>query len=153
MTKLPYTSVLVINIGAYPGPTFPDHHWLYVPFCKSGFYRVGFYSNVDKTKAPEGMVSLSIEMAFKPCKYEDLDIEKITFDVIKELQDWGWIGAVAVVDPTWVECAYTWLYDKDDAKKEIEWLATQGIISTGRYGKWKFQGMTQSIEDGLKVYE
>lgn len=148
---LPYTSVLVINIGAERGLCTPTEHWLYIPFCKSNFYRVGFYSNIDSSKAPGGKVSLSVEMAFYNKKYEDLDIESITYDVIKELQEWNWIGKVVTVDPTWVECAYTWLYNKNDAQKHIDWLKSKGVISIGRYGKWRFQGMIEGIKDGLEV--
>ena len=43
----PHTSVLVLNIGALRGPACPDQHWIYVPDSRSGFHRIGFYSNVD----------------------------------------------------------------------------------------------------------
>ncbi len=150
--NLPFTSALVINIGAVPGKLCPTDHWVYVPFCKSGFYRVGFYSNVSADKSPDGKVSLSVEMAFLPENKPNREhLEKICFDVIEELQDWGWIGEVIVCDPTWVACAYTWEYNKGDAQKEIEWLKSKDIISTGRYGSWRFCGMKESIEMGFAV--
>ncbi|RTK93067.1 protoporphyrinogen oxidase-like protein [Candidatus Saccharibacteria bacterium] len=146
--KLPCTSVLVINIGADKAVNTPDEHWLYVPFCKSGFHRLCFYSNVDKSKAPEGKVGMAVEIAY----YGDQpDIERVSFEVIKELQDWGMIGKVITIDPTIVKVAYTWEYNKGDAKKEIDWLRERDIISTGRYGKHKFQGMVDSIKDGFEV--
>ena len=46
----PHTSVLVLNLGV----TLPDtplarngYHWLYIPDSRSGFHRIGYYSNVD----------------------------------------------------------------------------------------------------------
>jgi protoporphyrinogen oxidase len=45
----PYTSVLVLNIGAVRGPRCPTDHWLYHPHSEAGFHRVGFYSNVDSS--------------------------------------------------------------------------------------------------------
>ena len=48
-TTDPYTSVLVVNIGATKGDKCPDDHWIYTPQNKSGFHRVGFYSNVDSS--------------------------------------------------------------------------------------------------------
>ena len=36
----PYTSVLVLNIGAARGPRCPNDHWLYNPDAKSSFHRV-----------------------------------------------------------------------------------------------------------------
>jgi protoporphyrinogen oxidase len=149
--NLPYTSVLVFNIGAEKDTMTPDDHWLYIPFCKSGFYRIGFYSNVDKSKAPIGKVGLSVEMAFKGVDYENLSVERIANEVIRELQDWRFIKDVITISPTWVKTAYTWLYSREERKNQIGWLASRDIISTGRYGKWAFQGITQSTEDGLDV--
>ena len=43
----PYSSVLVLNIGASRGHRCPDDHWIYTPRTTAGFHRVGFYSAVD----------------------------------------------------------------------------------------------------------
>lgn len=151
--SLPYTSVLVINIGAEKAKRTPKSHWIYIPYNNSAsqFYRIGFYSNVNEDKAPNGKVSLSVEMAFKGIDFSDLDIERITKDVVEELQDWMFIGDAITVDPTWVKTAYTWLYNKDDRSKALKYLEDRNIFSTGRYGKWKFQGMVESISDGLSM--
>lgn len=147
---LPYSSVFVLNIGADPGPNFPKEHWLYIPFCNSNFYRVGFYTNVEANKAPEGKVSLCVEMAFgQEYEYEDLDVDFIITNVVAELQSWGWIENVIVTDPTWVKHAYTWLRSEEERDRHLAWLKERDIISIGRYGKWKFQGMAESIMDGL----
>ena len=146
--NIPYTSVLVINIGAEPGINLPKEHWLYIPFCKSGFHRVAFYTNVDPSKAPEGKVGLSVEIALK---HDEAYREQRTWEVIKELQYWGWIGKIITVKTDYVPCAYTWQYNREDVPNAISWLEERDIISTGRYGKWKFQGLTQSIEDGFNA--
>ena len=151
--NLPYSSVFVLNIGAEPEVNTPTDHWVYTPFCKSGFHRIGLYSNVDKRKAPEGMVNLSVEMAFAShWDYEtDIDAPFIAQEVIKELKEWRMIGKVKVFDPTWVPTAYTWLYSKKDQIDSLAWLKERDIISTGRYGKWHFQGLVDSIKDGFEV--
>ena len=149
---LPYSSVFVLNIGAEQGPNLPREHWLYIPFCKCNFYRVGFYTNVNSDKAPPGKVGLSVEIAFpSTINYEDLDIDYITYHVIQELQSWGWIKEVAVTDPTWVKTAYTWNRNPEERERHIEWLEERDIISIGRYATWKFQGMAESIEQGLSI--
>ena len=56
----PYTSVLVLNIGAERGPRCPDDHWVYVPGSASGFHRVGFYNAVD-LPVPTGLYALLAE--------------------------------------------------------------------------------------------
>lgn len=150
--NLPYSSVFVLNIGADPGPNLPKEHWLYIPFCNTNFYRVGFYTNVEANKAPEGKVSLCVEMAFgQEYDYEDLDVNFIITHVVSELQSWGWIGNVIVTDPTWVKHAYTWMQSTEERENHLSWLKERDITSIGRYGKWKFQGMAESITDGLAV--
>lgn len=49
----PYTSVLVLNLGALRGAMCPPDHWLYNPDADSCFHRVGFYSNVDPMFLPK----------------------------------------------------------------------------------------------------
>lgn len=150
--ELLYTSVLVLNIGAEPAINTPTEHWLYVPFCKTNFYRLGFYSNIDKSRAPEGKVGLSVEMAFSAeFDHSDLDVPFITQEVLAELQAWGIIGKAIVVDPTWVKYAYTWLHSREPRDEALAWLKERDIISTGRYGKWHFQGMVDSIKDGFNI--
>lgn len=152
--KLPYTSVLVINIGAERGHSTPDEHWLYIPFCKSGFHRVSFYTNVDPTKAPDGKVGLSVEIAYRS-EEQNIDwakeINLMENIVINELKNWGWIGDVITTQSDFVKTAYTWMYKKEDRENALNWLSERDIISTGRYGKWKFQGLTASIMDGFNV--
>lgn len=153
-SPLPYTSVIVFNIGAEMAHNTPKEHWLYVPFCKSNFFRIQFYSNIEPSKAPQGKVGICVEMAVvgNTMKLES-QINEIEKNVINELQSWGFIGDVIISDPTYVNTAYTWLYDKKDREYELQWLRDRDIYSVGRYGAWKFCGMTESIEQGLNVID
>jgi len=150
-SNLPYTSVLVINVGAESNVNFPKEHWLYIPFCKSGFHRVSFYTNVDESKAPPNRVGLSVEIAYHNTKIKGIETNLIAREVCQELMDWGWIKKPETICIDWVECAYTWQYNKEDVSKEIQWLKERDITSTGRYGKWEFCGVTQSIMMGFDV--
>jgi len=143
--NLVYSSVFVLNIGATKGRCTPNEHWLYIPFSKRGFYRVGFYTNVNPNKAPENMVGLSVEMATRSNDYDN----KTIFNIINELKDWGWIGEAVTIDPTFVKHAYTWNKSIEERIEAIEWLKDQDIICIGRYARWIFQGMMESIQQGL----
>jgi len=155
----PYTSVLVVNIGAKKGEKCPDYHWLYIPQSKSGFHRVGFYSNVDNSFLPvssrkyNDRVSIYVEKAYiggdRP---ENEEIKKLCSDIVEELKNWGFIKEAEVIDPTWIDIAYTWQYpDSKWRKKALKILKENQIYQTGRYGKWKFQGIAESIRDGLSI--
>lgn len=138
----PYTSVVCLNIGAERGKNCPDNHWLYVPYCKSGFYRVGFYSNVHGC-APRWKVSLYVEKA------TDMDQAIYKKDAIKELQDWGFIGQVEYCDSILINYAYTWMFPHTKREWALAMLKSKGVDSIGRYGSWRFQGIAQSVEQGL----
>lgn len=155
----PYTSVLVINIGAKKGSRCPEDHWLYIPKSTSGFHRVGFYSNVDRSFLPQSSrndndrVSIYVEKAYSPEKRpEKEEIEGLCNEIVKELQSWKFIDKTEVIDPTWIEVAYTWSYPNSEWKQRaIQLLRQNGIYQIGRYGSWEFQGIAKSIRDGLEI--
>ncbi len=153
----PATSVLVVNIGAVKGPKCPSEHWLYIPRSRAGFHRVGFYSNVDRSFLPasaqerQDRVSIYVEKAYregaKPAKSQ---IASLCGEIVKELQEWGWIGEAEVVDPTWIDIAYTWSRPGSRwRQKALKVLEEHGIYQVGRYARWMFQGIADSIKDGF----
>jgi protoporphyrinogen oxidase len=153
----PATSVLVVNIGAVKGPRCPSEHWLYIPKSQSSFHRVGFYSNVDRHFLPISSrengdrVSIYVERAYQGgAKPSEKETQAYGEAVVRELQDWGFIEQVEVADPTWIDVAYTWSWPGSQWKQmALKVLAEHDIYQVGRYGQWKFQGIAESIRDGL----
>ena len=157
----PFTSILVLNIGARKGGRCPSEHWIYVPLSESGFHRVGFYSNVDPSFLPSSVrdgqehVGIYVELA-RPggSVLSDVQVDHICRAVIKELRAWDWIGETEVVSSTWVETAYTWTRPGSRwVSKSLEALAKRDIHQVGRFARWasqvKDQSITHSIRDGL----
>ncbi len=157
----PYTSVLVLNVGAYRGPRCPSEHWLYVVDSRAGFHRVGFYSNVDRRFLPGAhsshveRVALYVERSYEGGKKpEEHEVESYSRDVVKELQAWEWIGEVEAMDATWIDVAYTWRWPGSDwRERALRALEERGVLQAGRYGRWVFQGIAESIREGLRVAE
>lgn len=158
----PYTSVMVLNVGVeLPGTGIAGHgyHWLYIPDSISGFHRIGYYSNVDssflpsKYNNPAKYGSLYIEFAFKNGEKPSNDtVKEIANRTIDELKEWDFIKNAIVVDPTWIDVAYTWRSPGSNWLHEsVEKLKEYDILSIGRYGKWKFQGIAESLKEGLTV--
>jgi hypothetical protein len=51
---------------------------------------------------------------------------------------------------TWIEVAYTWVYPNSKWRENIiKFLRKKEIWQIGRYGKWQFQGILDSIKEGL----
>ncbi len=157
----PHTSVLVLNLGARKGPRCPTEHWLYLPDTQAGFHRVGFYSNVETHFLPEDSagrrradrVSLYVEFAYRGGQRPTREaVEALSAATIRELQAWQFITDVEVADPTWIEVAYTWMLPgsrwRSTAPAHLE---AAGIYQVGRYGRWVFQGIADSLRDGLMV--
>lgn len=155
--RAPYTSVLVFNIAAKKGNKCPSDHWVYIPKSKAGFYRIGFYSNVDDSFLPVSLrknsdrVSIYVEKAYlggnKP---SSADMKRLSAEICGELKEWGFISEVEIISPSWVQYGYTWQYpDSRWADESIKLLYKHRIYQIGRYGKWKFQGIAASIKDGL----
>jgi len=154
----PCTAVLVLNIGAMAGPRCPQDHWLYVPRSRAGFHRVGFYSNVDPSFVPAptragARASIYVEKAFLPeHRPAQAEIDRYAEAVVAELRDWGYIAEVEVLDPTWIDVAYTWAWPGSAWRPlAIAELQRMGIEPVGRYARWQFQGIAESIRDGLAV--
>lgn len=152
----PYTSVLVLNIGAVRGDRCPDHDWLYIPHSEAGFHRVGFYSNVDTSFLPEGAqnrVNIYVERTYPGgAKPDQSAVADYSAAVVRELQDWGFIGNVEALDPTWIEVAYTWSWPNSTWEEQaLQALQAQDIYQVGRYARWIFQGIADSIKDGFVV--
>lgn len=151
----PSPSVLVVNIGGLKTPQTPTQQWIYIPHSRSHFHRVGFYSNVDRHFLPKSRrdttVSLYIEKAYpEGTHFADMMPDQVCQDIIAELQSWGWIGDVEVFDPTWIEAAYTWSWSGSNWKNKAQNLLQQyQIYPIGRYARWVFQGIADSIRDGL----
>jgi protoporphyrinogen oxidase len=155
----PYTSVFVLNIGATRGPRCPEDHWIYVPRSKAGFHRVGFYSNVDSSFLPASSqpvrdrVSIYVEKAYpggqRPSPEEVAACSDAT---VKELCEWGFVASAEVVDPTWIDVAYTWSWPGSNWRvTALKALEERDVIMVGRYGRWVCQGIADSIRDGFFV--
>lgn len=161
----PHTSVLVVNIGAEPGPSLGEDHWVYDATAASGFHRYGVYSNVDESFLPASArssvatsgagraprrASLYVERAYPGGSRPTPDVEAVHVrSVVDELQAREVIGAVDVVDPTWIEVAYTWSWPGSVWRAEaLAALEAVGIHQAGRYGRWRFQGIAASLAEG-----
>ena len=55
-----------------------------------------------------------------------------------------------MVDPTWIEVAYTWSWPGSRwRQKALKALEQHGIYQVGRYARWVFQGIADSVRDGF----
>lgn len=150
--KLKHNTIYVYNLGIKR--TNRKEHWIYFPETQFPFYRLGFYNNFSKNNTPYGYDSLYIEFSVKENDF--IDINKMKSKTIKKLIELGLIkNENDIITELWlkIDCGYI-IYDDEREKylKPIfEYLKTQNVISTGRYGAWKYSFIEENIKDGFNA--
>lgn len=152
----PYTSVLCVNAIAKKSRRTPKDHWVYISKSKTGFHRIGYYSNVDKMFLPakyrsEDYVSVYIEKIFKG-GYPQRNLDAETVSILSEATELGFIGEVIAHDFNFVEYAYTWQRPGSAwVDNAVRFLTSSDIMPVGRYAAWgKVEGIVESMEEVLR---
>ncbi len=152
--KLKHNSVHVLNLGIKNST--PPYHWIYFAQREIPFYRIGFYTNFSKNLAPDGFSSVYVEFSSKP--EETFDKNKAKSQTLKWLKLLGIIkNEKDIITDMWldIDCAYV-IYDRE-REKAVEninnFLREKDVVSTGRYGGWKYSFMEENIKDGFKAAE
>ncbi|KKP35640.1 MAG: hypothetical protein UR26_C0003G0113 [candidate division TM6 bacterium GW2011_GWF2_32_72] len=147
--KLLCNTVLNFNIGVNH-PNLSEKHWIYYPEIKYPFYRAGFPHNFSDSMAPKNCSSMYGEISFLN-KNTDFQKEQLTtaLDSIKKTLKIN-NHEITTENILTLKHAYV-IYDEwrdNNLEKILSTLETQNIISTGRYGAWKYSSMQEAILDG-----
>jgi protoporphyrinogen oxidase len=151
---LSHNRVLSLNIlarAALPEP-LDTLHWVYLPDPAIPIYRVGVYSNVSPALVPAGHVALYAEMS--RAHTDPLPGAGRAARVAMEaLESLGWLspGSVVAIAANWIEVGYVhFLHDREERVSRIlERLSEHGVTPVGRYGRWDYISMEDSIRQGL----
>lgn len=153
---LDWNSVLCLNIAfktSRPAHEIADgNHWVYFPEKKYTFYRCGMYTSVTPSSAPDGYVTMYVEISHRPGKAPDTS--RCLAETIAGLRHAGIITdaeefAYACALP--IPFAYV-IYDskRTAAVGAIQsFLQEKGIYSIGRYGAWEYSFMERSVLDAM----
>ena len=148
-------SVLNINLGI-DRPQISNQHWIYFPEDKFIFSRVGFPMNFSKAVAPEGASSMYIEITHRP--EEKLDVDAVTVRSVADLEKCGILRkgdrilTRHVID---IKFAYVVFDDHRQTHLQalIDYLESRDIYTAGRYGRWNYFSMEDSILSGKAAAE
>ena len=148
-------SVLDFNVGI-DRPKISDKHWVYFPEPDYVFTRVGFPGNYSDDAVPAGMSSMYIEITHPTQSKPDVDqlYERAMADLHRcgILNPDDTVVTRHVVD---IEYAYI-LFDRHRQKhlpELIQYLASNNILTCGRYGDWDYYSMEDSILSGKRAAE
>jgi UDP-galactopyranose mutase len=148
--RLHAISVLNVSLGV-DRPQVSDQHWIYFPEDQFIFSRVGFPMNFSNSVAPEGTSSMYIEITHQP--HEKLNVEEAIDRSTVDLQKCGILRegdrilTRHVVD---LKFAYV-VFDEhrqNCLQNLIDYLESRNIYTAGRYGRWDYYSMEDSILSG-----
>ena len=153
--RLHAISVLNINIGI-DRPNINDQHWIYFPENQFVFSRIGFPMNFSKSVAPEGTSSMYIEITHQP--KEKLHVDEMFEKAVVDLQRCGILNkgdrilTRHVLD---IHFAYVVFDQHRQAHLQnlIDYLESRNIFTAGRYGRWDYFSMEDSILSGKAAAE
>lgn len=154
-SRLKAIAVLNINIGV-DRPRISDQHWMYFPESDYIFSRVGFPMNFSAAVAPPETSSIYVEITHP----EDaaMNVEEAFERSIDGLVRCGILRkddrilTRHVID---LKCAYV-VFDRHRQsciQGLTDYLASQDIYSCGRYGRWDYFSMEDSILSGKAAAE
>jgi hypothetical protein len=153
---LSQTKVLCLNFlyrGRLPA-RLGRPQWIYIPGRDLPFYRVGVYSHLPDDHAPAGHVSLYVETAWTGSAATP-PISKHAARVVDFLDRLGWVrGAdLKVAAANWIDCAYVHFTRRMPAVRDeiIAVLRENGVFPIGRYGRWDYLSMEDSIFSGVET--
>jgi protoporphyrinogen oxidase len=150
--RLTSNRVLSIAISVRgPRPLDPGH-WRYYADESLIFTRLIFLHEFDPALAPEDGWPLLVEVT-EPSEQPLADTDALVARVKVDLERAGALPEgstildtrVIAIDPAYVVFG---LEDRPRVEAAHQYLASHGITSLGRYGKWEYSSMSSCIRDG-----
>ncbi len=146
--SLNYNQVLVLNIGFDKGSIDKEVSWVYYPGDQL-FYRVGFYNNIAGTDK----LSIYVEIGYKA--NECIDVETALKRTLEDLRAVNVIDThqVLAYQPYIINPGYVHITEKGkkytiETKKQLE---QQNTYMIGRYAKWEYSAMDDSLEQAFDL--
>jgi protoporphyrinogen oxidase len=151
--RLRANSVLYFDVAIKGAPSeHQDYHWIYLPENEFSFYRVGSYSAVERSLAPEGFRSYYVEFGH----YGDVDPSRFEQSLMDGLRRLGILEReedLVFAIPNVLAPAYVLADDHYASSRAtvLDWCASVGIDCVGRYGRWQYNAMEDALREGKEA--
>lgn len=152
------TTVYYFDIGVRgPGAEASAHHWTYFPEPRFIFYRAGSYSAVHADAAPPGCRSYYVEMSGGIADLLSRP-DELRARVLADLRRARVLAEedeILFMDLRTIPHAYV-IFDAhyEDARRAVvDFLATHGVLTHGRWGGWNYGGMEDAMLEGRAAAE
>jgi hypothetical protein len=145
---------VAIRVAAPEGKPLQGKHWVYIPEERWPFYRLGCFSNAVPYMAPAGEATLYVELSnLLDEGWDEARVMDALVDFLKETGDITDASDILFHELCEIPVAYV-IFDHDyyEASQVIhDALPGYGIRSIGRYGRWIYNSMEDSLQDGYRT--
>lgn len=155
---LSHNQVLCVNLllrGTLPEEV-RDYHWVYLADSHVPCYRMGVYSSIPTEFRLVDYTSMYMEVAY-PHTVALPSVHSILGDLWDVLERLAWARRenCHVLSMNWIECAYVhFKHDRQSTVDRIfEYLRNHSVYPIGRYGRWDYLSMEDSILSGITVVQ
>lgn len=154
--KLRSSTVHYFDVGVRgPGAEGSDAHWVYFPEPEFVFYRVGSYSAVHKSLAPEGCRSYYVEISggYEAFRDRPEELRQRVRDDLVRGRILGPDDEILMMDLCTIPHAYVVFDSHYEASRAevLEGLSKFSVASCGRWGGWNYGGMEDAILEGIQA--
>lgn len=153
------SSVLCVDLG-FKGKLpceLETVHWVYFGQPQFSFYRLGVYSNFSDAMVPKERSSYYVEVGLPVGEVQSGSRLRLLAQVIHELEEVGWITPENIEVVMLHTIAYGYVHYTFQRQHLLETLQgklrSYGIWLCGRYGRWHYCSMEDSILDGRESVE
>jgi protoporphyrinogen oxidase len=156
-SRLKTNSMFVVNIGVNRA-NITDKNWIYFLEKEYSFIRVSFPFNQSDHVTPEGMSSISAEIAYGNNNKLPVSKEKMADYVVSELVDAKVLCQTdEIVYLKSIDIKYGYVIFDEERKPAVrkihDYLKSINIIPFGRYGMWAYLWSDEAILSGKKAGE
>jgi protoporphyrinogen oxidase len=157
-SRLRATDVHYFDVGVRgKGDIASQYHWVYFPEPDYIFYRAGSYSAVHADAAPSGCRSYYVEMSggAEELLKRPEELKKRVLADLKRARVLSEDDEILFMDLCELPFAYV-IFDQnyERARQSIfDFLASQNILTGGRWGGWGYGGMEDAMLDGKAAAE
>jgi UDP-galactopyranose mutase len=146
---------LNINIGI-DRPGISNQHWIYFPEDQYVFSRIGFPMNFSKAVAPEGTSSVYIEITHPPG--QKLNIDEMFERSLLDLQKCGILRkSDRILTRHVIDLRFAYIVFDQHRQAHLQdlfdYLESRDIFTAGRYGRWDYYSMEDTILSGKSAAE
>lgn len=140
--------IVVLNLGFDLPSRDKEVNWVYFPGDEV-FYRVGFYNNI----APREKMSLYVEIGLRSDEPVDIDrlLQRTLVDLRRvHITDQHQLVShhAIIVEPAYVHITHD---SKAETQRVIESMRRQSVYMVGRYARWEYSAIDDSIEQAQEL--